>query len=138
MLGPMSARAALLLVLVGALPGCGNGPVAGPDASSDGALAIDAPVDVPDDPCTPTIGDLGLPIEVRPVYVDYRGLVQPIGVDGAVGLIVPPQGGYVLMAGLEAKNLPGCGATITGTVSDPHNGVPLAQEIGRASCRERV
>ncbi len=121
-------RRVVLLLIVRALAACGARSGGGDARDGDVGGPIDAPVDVPDETCTPTIGDLGLPIEVRPVYVDYRGLVQPIGADGAVGLIFPPQGGYVLMVGLEARNLPGCGATVTGTVRDPRNGAQLSQE----------
>ncbi len=111
-------RAACVLVTVLAMSaGCGgadDGPI---DATSDGAGRD----------CTPVIGDPSRPIEVRPVYVSEAGPVVPLGADGAVGLLPPIQGGYVLMVGLEARNVRGCSATITGVIRDPDS----REEFGR-------
>ena len=109
--------------LLGALTtGCGA------SGGDDGAGPIDAAeIDGLGRACTPVIGDLTAPAEVRPVFVDYRGEVQPIA-GGAVGLIRPIQGGHVLMVGLEGKNVPGCGITISGILRDPATGAMIAQE----------
>ena len=105
--------------LLVALAACGNTPVA--DDSPD------ADIDAPGRACTELLGDRSRPIEARPVYVDYRGQLQPIA-GGNVGLIPPIQGGYVLMVGLEATNLNGCSATVKGVLRDLATGAVVAEE----------
>lgn len=119
----MRRAANLLAALAGA---CGSH---GDDAPVvDGPpRPIDAADDAPARTCDPVIGDRAQPLEVRPVFVDYRGQTQPI-VGGAVGLIPPIQGGYVLMVGLEARNLDGCEASIRGVLRDPATGASVAEE----------
>ena len=80
-------------------------------------------------PCSATIGELARAIEVRPVYVDNRGDVVPIGAGGAVELVAPPQGGQVLLVGLEARNVRGCTATITGRLRDGASGRVLGEDV---------
>lgn len=122
----MFTRAMAAVVVLGlGLGACGTQTAGNGD--DDGVPPRDGGVDALARECTETIGDLARPVEVRPVYVDYRGETQPIA-DGAVGLIAPIQGGYVLMVGLEARNLRGCTAEITGTLRVPGTGAAIAVE----------
>jgi hypothetical protein len=137
MLGGMSTHqrargpavvAALLGGLVaagaGAGAGCGTGLGGGDDDGDRGDGGLDAPGRA----CTPTIGDLARPLEVRPVYVDRHDQPRPIVDDGPVELYSPPQGGQVLLVGLEARNVLGCEASITGSLRDPATGAELGGE----------
>lgn len=117
--GAMLAASLLAASLLAALGACGV---------QTGGDAADADVDgLTNRECTPTIGDLDQPVEVRPVYVDHHGEVHALE-GGAVGLLQPIQGGHVLMVGLEARNIRGCLGMIAGTLRDPASGAALATE----------
>lgn len=117
MLRPL-APSALALVLVAACGGADDG-----SAASDAGDGLDGGRD-----CTPVVGDVTQPLEVRPVYLDEAGAVRPLTAGGPVTLIPPIQGGYVLMIGLEARNVRGCGTVIEGTLRDPATGISIAGE----------
>ncbi|HVV85284.1 MAG TPA: hypothetical protein VHE35_19615 [Kofleriaceae bacterium] len=114
--------------------GCGTSTGGAPDAPpvpDDGQASDRAPddIDAVGPTCSETIGDLGAPLEVRPVYVDHRSETHAIDADGAVELLLPPQGGHVLMVGLEARNVRGCTAQLDGKLFDPGTGTLLAEDV---------
>jgi hypothetical protein len=79
-----SALAAALLI------GCGGGGSATPDAKE--AL-----------PCP--IGDLSAPAEIQIVHLDENNAVIETQAMQTVPLIAPPQGGWIVLLGVRAKNI---------------------------------
>jgi hypothetical protein len=93
-------------------------------AADTSVLDLDAP---PLD-CSPTIGQLAQPIMVRPVAADHTSAALPIVAGGAVELVAPPQGGQVLLVGLEARNVRGCAVNLTARLRTAPGGAILAAD----------
>ncbi len=112
----------------------------------DGGCAIDSrfdgPPDAPPDPtqCSPWfIGDPGQPIEVAPL----AGLGPDPGgtelVEGAdVLMMVPPQGGIILLVGVRARNVSGCASQVTAALREPGTGRVVGLESRPASLYARA
>ena len=77
------------------------------------------------DPCLTAAGDPSQAIQLPPVTVNASGALQPLGDGDPVLLQKPPQGGYVIYAGANARNLMPCGATVTAYLIDRASGNAL-------------
>src|SRR5687767_11515180 len=84
--------------------------------------------DDPDPPITCPLGDLTQPIELEIIHRGINGGVNTTTSSGAVPLILPPQGGKVMLVGVRAKNLDGCPLTLTGALRDQCTGEVIALE----------
>lgn len=114
-----------LVVAIAVVAGCGAGTGGAVDADrSDGADP-----DVPSLPCSDTIGDRSLPIEVVPV-VGTRDSAATLEIadGGDVPLIPPFQGGFIILAGGKVRNLDGCTADVTASIRDPINNQVIGLE----------
>src|SRR5690349_16992970 len=121
---------ALVALAVGA-PACGDGLNA-PPVVSDGAF--DAPSSEMDGP---SIVD-GIPAAADPcsipadrediglVYRDRNGQLAAITDEGSIDLVVPDQGGFVLLIGPRLRGVGECTVVINAAVFDPCNGRALA------------
>jgi hypothetical protein len=99
-----AAAAAVAAALAGAT-GCGDDDPATPDA---------APCDVGDPTATPELQ----------VITQVAGAIAPVTDGGTLPIVVPPQGGHILLVGVRVKNVSLCGATIGVALRDPcDNGV---------------
>lgn len=79
----------------------------------------------PDDPVRPAeclIGDPDAAPELELVYRTVDGTLASLERGGRVPLILPPQGGKVLLVGIRARNVDGCGLRITAALRDPCTG----------------
>lgn len=65
------------------------------------------------------VGDPSQPAEIQLVHHTESGVVAPITDQGEVPLILPPQGGKVMLIGVRARNLDGCPLTIATAIIDP-------------------
>jgi hypothetical protein len=83
------------------------------------------PSPAPAVPCSPGfLGDPSMPLdfEITGVTASYDAV--PLADGGAVAILVPPQGGRVVFAGVRATNVNGCGLQLTGALRDtPSNQV---------------
>ena len=68
------------------------------------------------------LGDKKKPIELELYAAGADKLAQPLKEGGTVGLIVPPQGGWVIFVGARASNIDPCEVSLTGAARDPGNG----------------
>lgn len=94
-MGQLRIQSMLVLALAAAPGGCGGG-----------GSEVDAEVRCP-------IGDPAAPAEIEVVHLDANLQVVPT-VDGAhVPLQVPPQGGWIILLGVRARNLDGCRLVLT-------------------------
>jgi len=78
-------------------------------------------------PCTPQrpAGDLSQPVQLLPITLDGQGALHALHDGDPVLLQTPPQGGYVIYAGVAALNLEACGAVITAQLLDATSGTPV-------------
>lgn len=65
------------------------------------------------------LGDLTQPIELEIVHKAAGGGVTVTTSSSAVPLILPPQGGKVMLVGVRARNVDGCPLTLTAALRDP-------------------
>jgi hypothetical protein len=113
-------------------PAGDGGPDGGPDAgpAPDGGLdaGTDAGVDAgPDagfswDGGCLVLGDPAADPVIELVGLDNSQQMIPLQAGGPIPLFAAPQGGYVLMAGVRARNIQICGAQVTGSFKDPCSG----------------
>jgi hypothetical protein len=68
-------------------------------------------------PCP--IGDPSASPEIEIVSRDMSGMVTKTSTDSSVPLFIPPQGGWVALVGVRAKNVDGCSLTVTASLRDP-------------------
>lgn len=64
------------------------------------------------------IGDLSLPAEIQIIHQDANGSVFETQPMAQVPLTPPPQGGWIVLLGVRAKNIDGCQATLTTALVD--------------------
>jgi hypothetical protein len=74
------------------------------------------------------VGDPALPAEIEPVFRDVELKMQLMTEGGAVPLILPPQGGKVMVVGVRARNLDGCPVTIASSIRDTCSNSIIALE----------
>jgi hypothetical protein len=83
----------------------------------------------PDDsPTTCFVGDRSLPPQIEVVYRDVDNTMQPLSEGGEVPLILPPQGGKVMVVGVRARNLDGCPLEIATSIRDTCSNAIVALE----------
>jgi hypothetical protein len=71
-------------------------------------------------PCTGGfLGDPSLAPQLQILVVKPDDSVVPAVDGGSVALMAPPQGGFVIYAGVRAKNVDRCGLQLTGALRDP-------------------
>ncbi len=85
--------------------GCGS------DAKPDAHLDLHCP-----------IGDLSAPAEIQIVHQDASSSVIATQPMAAVPLIAPPQGGWIVLLGVRAKNIDGCDTNLTTALVDACDG----------------
>lgn len=110
---PPSILAAIAVIAGTALSvlGCPDNPTEPP---SDAGADADAPA------CTlEYIGDKAADIEVEVLTLDPSYAASPLMDGGDASILIPPQGGRVVFAGVRAKNLDPCGVRLAGAVRDP-------------------
>jgi hypothetical protein len=80
----------------------------------------DAPADRPGPPCTTGfIGDEGAATVVELTVQAMDGDARLVTDGDGVPLLLPPQGGRIIAAGVRARNLDGCAVLIQGYLRDP-------------------
>lgn len=109
----MSARrASAALLVAGAIVGVVGCPP--PETECDS---------VNDPTCTtcgiPYVGDVNADIELELIRLDPQYKAHPITEGGDVSILIPPQGGRVIFAGVRAKNLNPCAVNLSGSLRDP-------------------
>ena len=67
----------------------------------------------------PYVGDKDADIELELVVLDADYVAHPFKAGGDASILVPPQGGRVIFAGVRAKNLNPCAVRLAGAVRDP-------------------
>ncbi len=83
------------------------------------------PVEPPDDAgvigaCTlPYLGDPNAPIEMDVVALGPTHKLETITDGSDISLILPPQGGRVIFAGVHATNVKPCAVRLSGSLQDP-------------------
>lgn len=82
----------------------------------------------PDAAVTCFVGDPGAPPEMQLVHHTASGQPLAFTDNGTVPLILPPQGGKVMLVGVRAKNLDGCPLTIATALIDPCTQAVVALE----------
>ena len=70
-------------------------------------------------------GDLAQPMKLQAIAVDAHGSLVEVPDGGSLFLQRPPQGGYVIYAGVAALNLTACGAQVSAELIDPQSGNAL-------------
>jgi hypothetical protein len=65
------------------------------------------------------IGDRALDPEIELVFRTADGQLADLVAGGEVPLIQPPQGGKVVLVGVRARNVDGCGLQLTASLRDP-------------------
>jgi len=96
-----------------------------------GALSLAACADdddgpMPPPPCTlPFAGDPAEAVVIEPVQLTPERELAPLGDGDEIALILPPQGGRVVFAGVRAQNLDPCAAKIQGVLRDTEGNMPL-------------
>jgi hypothetical protein len=74
------------------------------------------------------VGDPNLPAEIQPIFRDVNNEMQPMTAGGSVPLILPPQGGKVMVVGVRARNLDGCPLDISASIRDTCSNAIIALE----------
>src|SRR5262245_31652631 len=74
------------------------------------------------------VGDPAMPAEIEPVFRDVDNTMKPLAEGGQIPLILPPQGGKVMVVGVRAKNLDGCPLTIATSIRDTCSNSIIALE----------
>lgn len=92
------------------------------------ALCAACPEEDPPTPISCPLGDLTKPIELEIVHKAVGGGVTVTTSSGAVPLILPPQGGKVMLVGVRARNVDGCPLTLTAAMRDTCTGDLIALE----------
>lgn len=64
------------------------------------------------------VGDPAQPPELEAIYRGVDRTIHPITEGGAVPLILPPQGGKVMIVGVRVRNMDGCPLTISTSLRD--------------------
>jgi hypothetical protein len=64
------------------------------------------------------IGDISAPAEMQIVHLDENNAVIQTQAMQSVPLIAPPQGGWIALLGVRARNLDGCRAVLTTALVD--------------------
>jgi hypothetical protein len=99
----------LLFVATIQLAACSTPP---PEPPPDAEIIIGA--------CTlPYVGDPNAPMEVNVVALGPNGKLIPIEDGSDIPLMLPPQGGRVVFAGVRARNVNPCGVRLAGALRDP-------------------
>jgi len=104
MLFPLRKHAALAAALAALLSGCSNGST---DPSSSGhscGLSV--------------LGDKTKPIEIGLTVRELDGVSRLLDEGDTVPMILPPQGGRVIFAGVVATNIDPCAVTLSGALRD--------------------
>jgi len=70
----------------------------------------------------PLVGQSDTAIVVRGAFHDIDGTLRMLADGDAVPLLLPPQGGRVVLVGIEAENLVPCEVRIEATIRDPQSG----------------
>jgi hypothetical protein len=70
-------------------------------------------------PCP--FGDLSLPVEMQIVHLDEQDQVVETTPMTKVPLVAPPQGGWIVLLGVRARNIDGCQTTLTTALVDKCN-----------------
>lgn len=86
------------------------------------ALALTGLAGCPDEPGPPAcvVGDPTQPIELALLSRDGGQQITPLHAPmTAVPLVVPEQGGQILLVGVRARNLDGCSLMLTTSLRDP-------------------
>lgn len=65
------------------------------------------------------IGDPAAPLEMEVEHIDSNLNIVPTTEGAMVPLHPPPQGGWILLLGVRARNLDGCQLTLTTSFKDP-------------------
>jgi hypothetical protein len=73
-------------------------------------------------------GDMSAGPELALVHRTPDGMLAPIADGNELALVVPPQGGEVLLIGVRARNVDGCPLTLSTALVDPGSGVVAAFE----------
>jgi hypothetical protein len=106
---PLSAASLAACALAAlSLNGCPNGPVNPPD---DGGLGCKLAYN----------GDKAADVELEVITLDPDYKEQALMDGGDASILVPPQGGRVIFAGVRAKNLDPCGVRLSGALRDTTN-----------------
>lgn len=79
-------------------------------------------------PLSCPIGDMSKDIELEIIHRKVGGGVATTMADGEVPLILPPQGGKVMLVGVRARNVDGCPLTVTSSLRDQCTGELIALE----------
>ncbi len=104
-----------------ALAACGEAGDGARDASVDAVDAWEEPA------CDPRLGDLTAPVQIEALTDGVPdGRVLHDGDD--IALVVPPQGGIILLAGVRARNVDGCQLQLDAGLRDPVSGQLLTVE----------
>ncbi len=80
----------------------------------------------------PFAGDPNLPVEAE-LAIDKAGQLIIVSDGDAVDLLRPPQGGFVMYAGLRLKNIVPCGVRLRGVVRDLKTDAPLSEFDARSA-----
>jgi hypothetical protein len=76
--------------------------------------------------CTlPFLGDAAEPVVIEPVQLDAARELVPLEDGDDIALILPPQGGRVIFAGVRAQNVDPCAAKLQGVLRDLEGNMPL-------------
>jgi hypothetical protein len=90
----------------------------------------------PEEPKDCFVGDRALDPEIEVVYRGANGALVPVTDGTEVPLILPPQGGKVMLVGVRAKNLDGCPLTLRTAIRDVCNNGTISTE-GRPVAMEK-
>lgn len=71
---------------------------------------------IPDPTCP--IGDMSAPAEMQIVHLDENNALVETQAMQTVPLIAPPQGGWIVLLGVRARNIDGCQVTLTTALVD--------------------
>src|SRR6185295_1291842 len=74
------------------------------------------------------LGDMNAAAAIEPIFRAVDGTIQPITELGRVPLILPPQGGKIVVVGAQAKNMDGCPVQIATSLRDTCTGAVIALE----------
>jgi hypothetical protein len=77
------------------------------------------------------LGDASQPMQLAGLTIDINGNAIALPNGGTLLLQRPPQGGYVVYAGVAATNLEACQVSVTAELLDPASGNPLSNLDGR-------
>lgn len=73
-------------------------------------------------PACPLVGQADSEMVVRAAMHDVDGAIRLLEDGDSVPLLLPPQGGRVLLVGVEAEHLVPCGVRLEATIRDPDGG----------------